>query len=379
MGNLSLLLVGLIALGMTACSNEDEIKVEGQPESTVSIRVTPASNGPVVRATGDLTTAGNDGVLAAESAIKTLEVYLFNGDTPDGYGKVTGTGVTEVTGIATHSGTKDMVVVANANIGAVGSKTALLAKTKDLPVDIGNGLVMSAEPVAIELIEGENQYGYAGGNLSTTALSLYRVNARVAIVAADLGELPAGQAALFDALTDVQVAMFNVPETTKLFDPLVTNGNFLYGQAWPSGGSTFTADAIESTFVEATITWPITNAAAPYFYVNENTSETSAKQMMIVVRAKPMLGEAAVTAEGVYTDANGYTYYPIWVNATKDGYTYTGENTGTSNITRNTQYNISLTIKGLGNPTIDPPVRANLDVMVEVAPWLVVDQTVEWN
>ena len=190
-----LFLVTLIALGITACSNEDEVRLEGQPESTVSVRVVPSSNGPVVRAIGDL---DGDGILpaglAAESAIKTLEVYLFSGESPDGYGSATD--ALEVTGIATHSGPKTMVVVANANIGTVGSLTALKTKTKDLPVsDIAtSGLAMTAEPVTMELESGLNQYGYAVAtginNLSTTALSLTRVNARVAIVAADIGTLP---------------------------------------------------------------------------------------------------------------------------------------------------------------------------------------------
>src|SRR5690554_7099711 len=102
-----ILLVLAIAVGMMACNNEDEIDLQGQPESTVSVKVVPSSNGPVVRATGDL---GGDGVLAAgldaESAIKSLEVYLFYGEKPEGYGKATGDNVTEVTGIETHAGPK---------------------------------------------------------------------------------------------------------------------------------------------------------------------------------------------------------------------------------------------------------------------------------
>lgn len=378
-----LFLVGLIALGMTACSNEDEIKIEGQPDATVSIRVVPSSNGPVVRAPGDLS-----GALPAESAIKTLEVYLFNGEIPDGYGIATD--ALEVIGIATHSGTKAMVVVANASIGPVASKSALLEQTKNLPVDIGNGLVMTAEPVNIILLEGDNQYGFKSDDTSyksaaqqlsaNNRLPLTRVNARVAIVSANLGALPAGQAALFDALTDVQVAMFNVPQKTNLFGTaLAINGDYLFGEAWPSALGSYTTGTANGAFLENAITFPITGAAAPYYYVNENTSETAKEQMMIVLRAKPMKGGTAVEAEGVYTDTDGYTYYPIWVNAAKTDYSYATGHTADSKILRNIQYNISLTIKGLGNPNIDPPVKSMLDVMVEVAPWLVVDQTVVWN
>ncbi|MPM68629.1 hypothetical protein SDC9_115563 [bioreactor metagenome] len=47
-------------------------------------------------------------------------------------------------------------------------------------------------------------------------------------------------------------------------------------------------------------------------------------------------------------------------------------------IKRNTQYNISLTIKGLGNPNIDPVDKAWLDVAVAVEDWKVVGQGVIW-
>ena len=286
-----LFLVTLIALGITACSNEDEVRLEGQPESTVSVRVVPSSNGPVVRAIGDL---DGDGILpaglAAESAIKTLEVYLFSGESPDGYGSATG--VLEVKDIATHSGPKTMVVVANANIGEVGSLTALKAKTKDLPVtDIAtNGLAMTAEPVTMALESGLNQYGYAESATAKnfaidTPLALHRVNARVAIVAADIGTLPAEQQAIFDELKDVQVAMFNVPKTTNLFGtPLATNADYLFGEAWPSSLNSYTVGTANGAFLDGTVTFPIVKTAAPYYYVNENTSEASKEQMMIVLR-----------------------------------------------------------------------------------------------
>lgn len=380
------LLVGVIALGLMACNNEDEIDLQGQPESTVSVKVVPSINGPVVRATGDL--SGN-GVLAAglaaESAIKTLEVYLFHGETPDGYKKVTGDNVTEVTGIATHAGPKTIVIVANAGIGTVATKTALMAATKDLPVDIASGLPMTGESGEITLEPGLNQYGYAANEVVATKFSvgtplpLCRVNARVAIVSATLApNLTADQTDFFDALTDVQVAMFNVPKTTKLFGAaLAMNANFLFGEAWPTTEGTYTVGTVEGTFKNA-VTFPITDAAAPYYYVNENISEVEEEQMMIVLRAKPTKEGQPAAAENLYTDANGYTYYPIWVNATKDGYTITGSD-GDSKIVRNTQYNISLVIHKIGYPNIDPPVAATVDVLVSVAPWSVVNQGVVWG
>lgn len=382
-----ILFVIAIAFGMLACNNEDEIDLQGQPESTVSVKVVPSSNGPVVRATGNL--SGN-GVLAAgldaESAIKTLEVYLFSGEMPDGYKKDTGDNVTEVKGITTHSGPKTMVVVANANIGTVATKTALMEATKDLPVDIDSGLPMTGESAEITLKPGLNQYGYAASEVVATKFSegiplpLYRVNARVAIVSATLtSNLTPDQTDFFDALTDVQVAMFNVPKTTNMFGTsLATNADYLFGEDWPTTEGTYTVGSSEGSFKD-TVTFPITEVAAPYYYVNENSSEEDNEQMMIVLRAKPTKGGKPAAAENLYTDDKGYTYYPIWVNAGGLGYTFDGDNSGDNIIRRNTQYNISLVIHKIGYPNIDPPVAATVDVLVSVAPWSVVTQDVEWG
>lgn len=390
-----ILFVIAIALGMMACNNEDVVDLSNLPESTISVRVVPGSDGPAVRSIGDLT--GN-GVLAvglpAESAIKQLEVFIFAGETPAGYKSESGTNVTQVLDIATTTGERSIFVVANANIGAVANKTTLLAKTKDIPAVIANGLPMTSNETTVTLVAGKNQYGFtAGGSgydaaaaqqLSVGApLKVYRVNARVAIVGATLA-LETADAALFDNLKDVQVAMFNVPKETKLFGPalsLAMNANYLYGAAWDSSPGTYQkapAAAENASFLDETVTFPITAAAAPHYYVNENTASAAGEQMFIVLRGKTYKGDNPIVAEGYFTDEAGYTYYPVWINATKDGYTYVGTEIGDSKIRRNTQYNITLTIKHKGNPNIDTPVSAILDVNVTVEPWLVVTQNVEW-
>ncbi len=385
-----LFLAAIVALGMMACNNEDTPQVDGA-QSTVSIKVLPSSNGAGVRATGDLS---GDGVLApglvAESAINQLEVFIFAGESPDGYKSETGTNVTEVKQITTHSGPKTIVVVANGGIGAVTSKADLIAKVKDLPVNMTTGLVMTSAETPVTLVAGQNYFGYAAGQTPTgaehsvaTPLKITRVNARVAIVDAKLDTtLPTDQLAIFDALTNAQVAIFNVPKTTKLFGTsLATNAAYLFGEAWPTSANSYmqVADgaAVEGSFKDATVTFPIENTLAPYYYVNENTSTVAKEQMLIVLRAKPTKGGNAVVSEGLYTDAAGYTYYPVWVN--KAGYTYDAGHTADSKILRNTQYNITLLIKGIGNPTIDEVENAFLDVLVKVEDWKVVNQNVTWN
>src|SRR5690554_898848 len=379
-----ILLVVAITFGMMACNNEDVPQVNGDKDASISIRVFPSSDGPSFRATGDLSPTDVNGVLAAESAIKTLEVWVFVGDALEAYESATiAVGADpEVLDIGVTSGPRTIVVVANAGLGTKATLTGLKALTKNLTQDVSAGLVMTAEPIDVTLVKGDNYYGYSGTTsnyLAQTPLSLTRVNARVAIVGANiqLASLPEGEVHVFDKLKDVQVAMFNVPQTTNLFGTLAKNENYLFGSAWSSPLGTYTVGTAEPMLLDTAITLPITNARAPYYYVNENTATAAGQQMFIVLRGKPYMGETHVTQyQGLYTDEGGYTYYPVWVNAEK--YTYTGDKTGDSKIRRNTQYNISLTITGIGRPTIDEPETAWLDVKVEVAPWAVVTQKVEW-
>jgi len=383
-----LLLTAVIALGLMACNNEDGPELPVEKNASISIKVFPSSKSGDLRATGDL--SGN-GVaspgLAAESAIKKLEVWIFMGDVLDAY-KAGEADAYEVTEIEARIGARQVVVAANANIGQVNSKAELLAKLAGLP-NIANGLVMTAEPFNITLEKGKNYWGYTGTDIAgeekyheATPLAITRVNARVALINAtlDVASIPANQKPIFDALTDVEVAMFNVPNQTKLFGaPLAVTGtdlNYVFGAKWPSPSGTYegaadpTATATAGLTDEVEDALPVVVADAPYYYVNECIAE----KMFIVLRAKLSKEGAAVdpaTVEGLYTDGNGYTYYPVWVN--KDGLAAAGP------IVRNTQYNISLTIKGLGNPTIDEVEKAWLDVAVEVAEWDVVEQNVTWE
>lgn len=383
-----LLLTAVIALGLMACNNEEGPDLSAGKDATITIKVLPSSTSPGVRATGDLSGTGvSTAGLAAESAIKTLEAWVFVGDNLETYKTVTITSDLEIKDIKVTSGPRKVVVAANAGIGSKATWTALSTAVKDLSQTITNGLPMTAEPFSATLVAGKNYYGYTGTTatghnyLEATPLALTRTNARVAIVEAKLDFTGITDPLVFDALTDVQVAMFNVPKTSSLFGPsLAMNNNYLFGSAWPSSQTSYTVGTAEGTLTDGTVTFPIVNTAAPYYYVNENTSAVAKELTFIVLRGKPTLGTPAVpvVAEGLYTDAAGYTYYPIWVNATNAKYQYLLGYTPDSKIHRNTQYNISLTIRGIGHPTIDPVEEAFLDVKVSVAPWTVVNQGVTW-
>lgn len=394
-----LFLAGIVALGLglTGCNNDDVPELSGEKEATISIKVLPSSNGSLLRSTGNL---NGDGVLAKglaqESAIKSLEVWIFKGDVLDAYKSAA---AAEVTEIEARIGARTVVVVANAEIGQKNSKAELLATIKGLPADVaGKGLVMTAEPFDVTLVKGNNYYGYTDAQVAAKTgenknhlndnkkpLPITRVNARVAIVSAelDLASVPANQKVVFDALKDVEVAMFNVPKETKLFgSDLAKNENYLFGAKWDSPLSTYVgygvAGATATTSLTDAVTGalPVVDTNAPYYYVNESNGT---HKMFIVLRAKVYKDNAVVTTvKDLYTDNEGYTYYPIWINVAKEGYTYAGVYEPDGKIKRNTQYNISLTIKGLGNPNIDPVDKAWLDVAVAVEDWQVVGQNVIW-
>ena len=392
----NLFLAAIVALGMVACNNE-EVPQVNSGEGNLSVKVMPVSNGASSRLSGALS---GDGILgkglAEESAVKKTQVWVFFGNVLNGYGESEAGSLDEVKDIPVNVGQRDIFIIVNGgalNLAKLTSRADIEAAVASVPVNIDdNGLVMTAEKITATLVAGKNTIGY-GPTVAGTSTSLgdipvkvARVNARVAIVSAKL-ELAGNQNQLdiFDNLKDVQVAMFNVNEKASIFNPntLAVGSKWLYGSKWPAAAATYEQDvatsAANAAFIEGATTaytMPIEIENAPYFYVNP--LETVNK-MFIVLRGKAYKDNALVTAEGLYTDSDGFTYFPVWVNGKDLGYTYTGDNTNTGKVLRNTQYNISLTIKKIGNPTIDPVEEAFLDVKVEVLPWEVVKQDVTWN
>ncbi len=414
---LKFLLAGVIALGLMACNNEEVPDIGKAGDATVSVKVFPSSNSPTVRLTDDLS---GDGIsttgLPAESAIKNVEVWIFAGDALDGYKKGDDNSL-EVLEIGATAGSRTVVVVANGNIGSVSSLAALKDKHMALGQTTDAGLKMTAIVEDVALITGENQYGFKtdDDNYKSDAnqisagnrLPLTRINARVALVGLSYAftDLP------YNKFQLTEVGMFNAREKSKLFgtslvagrnDGVVTEWDFLYGQTsggpkYPSPESSyvgsdgyptegFTAqgwNALIQPFAANTelVAPTLVNAKnAHYFYAFENTANTEENKegTFIVLKGKLFNGENQYIAPGLHTDADGFTYYPIWVNAVKDGYTYNTDHTPDGTIIRNTQYNITASLTKAGNPTIDEPEDAFLDVYVEVAPWLVVSQTVTW-
>lgn len=383
-----LFLLGAIALGLAACSNEDTPVVQQAKNATMSLRIVQGGT----RAIGS-----PDAITADESKIKRLDVFVFNGDAVDGHKQATGEDVTEVKDIAVTTGSRTMVVVANAtaDMGTITSKADLLTKVAtDLATQtLENGLLMTSEVTEEFTIQaGKNYYGYAAGQTPAgneisvgVPVKLTRVPARVALVNAVTAFTGSYEGFTFEP---EEIFLFNAKQQSKYFGnpgALVKGPELLSGVDLTSFDGTLKPDtwvpAWKADYLKDAFTsLDILSEKQVYYYVFENDASVQPTVLSIKGKIKK--------ADDTYADADefpgaidsqGYTYYSIVVNANKEGYTYTGDPTPKdSKILRNTQYNISVTIKHLGkdDPTDPPTEAATLDVKVEVADWKVVGQNV---
>ena len=405
------LAAALIALGFTACGNEEAFEREGA-KANITVRV--LASGQNARSIGDLT---GDGILPLglpkESVINNVEVWVFSGGILDGYGYnvIAQGGQLIVEDIEATSGTRTMVVTANTRhlaigrtVGTTTEAMVLAALAGNLTQDIAaNGMIMTAEPQTIVLEPGFNVWGnvadtqHAGTVVNQVSpnndpLPLTRINARIALVG--MTQNFSGHPVVEDFVLH-DVALFNVRSQSRLFNaattPPLLAGNlttdFWFGSAFPTTSNSYVQGTQNAGLVNTGISASapvlgVTAATAHYFYVFENDANTLGdagnNATFIVLRGR--LRNAAggyVVAPGLYTDAAGFTYYAIWVNDPNfnDGGTLSNPD-GT--IRRNRQYNITVHITGVGNPTIDPVEEAFLDVIVSVQPWVVEAQHVEW-
>ncbi|WP_307984648.1 fimbrial protein [uncultured Bacteroides sp.] len=382
-----LFLLGAIALGLAACSNEDTPVVQQAKNATMSLRIVQGGT----RAIGS-----PDAVTAGESKIKRLDVFVFNGDAVDGHKQATGEDVTEVTGIAVTTGSRTMVVVANAtaDMGTITSKADLLTKVAtDLATQtLENGLLMTSEVTEEFTIQaGKNYYGYAAGQTPAgneisvgVPVKLTRVPARVALVNVETAFEGSYEGFTFEP---EEIFLFNAKKQSKYFGnpgALVKGPELLSGVDLTDFDGTLKPDtwvpAWKADYLKDAFTsLDILSEKQVYYYVFENDASVQPTVLSIKGKIKKADDTYADADEfpGVFDD-DDYTYYSIVVNANKEGYTYEGDTPKDSKILRNTQYNISVTIKHLGkdDPTDPPTEAATLDVKVEVTDWKIVGQNV---
>jgi len=379
-GKLFLAGVITLGLGLTACNN-DTPEVQQEKGGILTVSVTPISEpGAGTRIAGDI----NDAALAtAESVVKGYEVWIFNTNgNLEKYQAFANSDPGQILGLTV--GEKEVVVVANGNLGTQPTKATLLAKTNMLSQNIANGMLMTAEPATITLTECSADYS----DCNTLDAQVKRVNARVAVVGVSTSFAAEAPYKRFEL---AEVAMFNVRQTSNIFGASLLNATskFLFGGAYPSPENSYVAapEGIEDATLLEILTpalnvtgTPLDAANSKYFYVHENNA-TAKKETFVVLKGKlydAATGGNVYELPGVHTDPEGFTYYKVYVNALMEGYTYNDGHTPDGTVMRNTQYNIAIDLTKAGNPTIDEPAEACLDVTVSVVPWIVVNQNVSW-
>ena len=409
------LVAALVALGFAACNNDDVPHIEDGAKATVSLMI--FTDPAAVRSTSEGTNA--------EREIKSLEVWLFAGEAVVGHRRFEGNelvpdnGVIIAEGIVTTSGARTMVAVANHSlIGKDLTRTELRNTPALAKPDVYSNLVMTSEAVTIDLKPGANFFGElahlpgganhvnAGANPSNArALQLVRIHARIALTGVSF-EHP--NFSRFDLYT---VTMFNMRRESRLFDVnfgirpttpaaslIHATLSFLRGANYLSplhsyqdkdiainrweelsfnGGNTTRIMPVNSAI-------PIAPPAPIFFYAFENNGdsrlgnpdwEKENSGTFIVLKGK-LYNQDGTPSTGHHTCKDGFTYYAIWVNCAR----FSGSAGAESNrITRNTMYNITVNIRGVGNPNINGPQAAHLDVQVEVRPWDVVNQVYDWK
>lgn len=382
-----------VALGFASCQKNSEVNSTSEgKQATVSVNVTQGS----LRAIGN---SDASTLTAEESKVKKLEVFVFNGDARDGYKKETGADVKKVKDIAVTTGSRTIIVVANAfeDLSNITSKAALKATVSaDLANQtLANGLLMTCEETDVfDVKPGKNQYGFKTGDTdldatanqikAETPIALTRVAARVALVKAETAFEGAYAGFKFEP---TEVYVYNAKKQSKYFGTDLNHGSDLlsgtdltpYSGEYKPGTLPTTVAYLKDNVTDLST---ITTDKPVYYYVFEN--DATIKPTIFTIKGKIKKADNSYATKDDFPgaiDNDGFTYYSIVVNGNKGGYTYTGDATAKdSKIKRNTKYNLSVKIKHLGkdDPTVPPTESATLDVMIEVAPWLSVDQAIEY-
>ncbi|MDD7438711.1 MAG: fimbrial protein [Bacteroidales bacterium] len=380
-----------VALGFASCQKNSEVNSTSEgKQATVSVNVTQGS----LRAIGNTSASA---LTAEEGKVKKLEVFVFNGDARDGYKKEEGTDVKKVTDIAVTTGSRTIIVVANAfeDLSGITSKAALKAIVSADLVNqtLTNGLLMTCEETDAFVVKpGKNQYGFKAAEADTGAnqikadapIALTRVAARISLVEAKTAFEGAYANYVFEP---AEVYVYNVKKQSKYFGTDLNHGSdLLSGTDLNPYSGEYKPGTVptEVAYLKDVVTdlSTITTDKPVYYYVFEN--DATIKPTIFTIKGKIKKADDSYATKTDFPgaiDNDGFTYYSIVVNGNKGGYTYTGDATAKdSKIKRNTKYNLSVKIKHLGkdDPTVPPTESATLDVMIEVAPWLSVDQAIEY-
>lgn len=377
-------LLGLAALAMTACNKDNEAEPVTEGNATISV---------VLKTSNPNRAFGED-----ESKVAKLTVMVYNGEQQEAIKSAEN--ATKVEDIKCSAGQRTLVVMANTGAMELVGKT--LAEVKALTTELtaenqeATGLIMTAEPVDVTLVAGNNYYGYdgsQGGNQISqdTPLEIKRVHARMAFTEIKVQMSPSYANKYNFAPENIYALV--AKKKSNLFGASLANSDdaYLTGSLTNFNGAYSPANYTHVDWLGRDYTEPSNNAPQG-FYVLESTYAQNAglRPTILCVKGKltkhdgtPLSSEemtAAFNAGWIVADNNPTTYYPVLVNFNSNNYTYDNGYTPKNKIERNHKYDIKLTITGPGTNNPENPITesAHLNVKCTVAEWVLVGQNATW-
>ncbi|ERJ87999.1 major fimbrial subunit protein type-2 [Porphyromonas gingivalis W4087] len=377
-------LLGLAALAMTACNKDNEAEPVTEGNATISV---------VLKTSNPNRAFGED-----ESKVAKLTVMVYNGEQQEAIKSAEN--ATKVEDIKCSAGQRTLVVMANTGEMKLAGKT--LAEVKALTTELtaenqeAAGLIMTAEPVVLTLVAGNNYYGYdgsQGGNQISqdTPLEIKRVHARMAFTEIKVQMSPSYVNKYNFAPENIYALV--AKKESNLFGASLANSNdaYLTGSLTDFNGTYSPANYTHVDWLGRDYTEPSNNAPQG-FYVLESTYAQNAGLRPTILCVKGKLTKhdgtalsseemtAAFNAGWIVADDNPTTYYPVLVNFNSNNYTYDNGYTPKNKIERNHKYDIKLTITGPGTNNPENPITesAHLNVQCTVAEWVLVGQNATW-
>ncbi|PDP73573.1 fimbrial protein [Porphyromonas gingivalis] len=377
-------LLGLAALAMTACNKDNEAEPVTEGNATISV---------VLKTSNPNRAFGED-----ESKVAKLTVMVYNGEQQEAIKSAEN--ATKVEDIKCSAGQRTLVVMANTGAMELVGKT--LAEVKALTTELtaenqeATGLIMTAEPVEVTLVAGNNYYGYdgsQGGNQISqgTPLEIKRVHARIAFTKIEV-TMSQSYANKYNFAPENIYALV-AKKKSNLFGASLANGDdaYLTGSLTTFNGAYSPTNYTHVDWLGRDYTEPSNNAPQG-FYVLESTyaQNTGLRPTILCVKGKLTKHDgtalsseemtAAFNAGWIVADNDPTTYYPVLVNFNSNNYTYDNGYTPKNKIERNHKYDIKLTITGPGTNNPENPITesAHLNVQCTVAEWVLVGQNATW-
>lgn len=332
-----LLILSAAALFLAACSKEkspvDPTAKDSEITLTLKGTLPPNATSPNIssKSTGVIPTQ------AADNTVGSIMIFVFNTSTQN-IDQIKVATPAEVTakqvGVSASSGTRDIYVVVNypaSSLTALSNVTSV-AGLQAVYADLKN--------------ENEGNFSMIGHVVSQTIAAAPASNNITVVVSrlaarVTLANITTNFSTGLTSLSIDSVYIINATGTKSYGDSaIVVSPATVYNRT--QAGMTFPLfDAYITPAIITNLT-PYTtlrpNGNHYYVYANAANTYAGATKLVITGLITPLLGTPT------------RTYYPIAINVAGNGYTPTG----TPGITANSQYSITVTLKGYGNPATDP-------------------------